>query len=71
MKLHLGLIGDHAQTSIIVEHADPTGVPTAEDMKKKEHNHAMLKIASTLSYAEFDEIKGCDTTSHYLMDSLG
>ena len=29
--------------------------------KKKEHNQAMLEIASALSYAEFDEIKGCDT----------
>ena len=60
MKLHLGSIGDHAQTTIIVEHVDPTGVPTIEDMKKKkEHNHAMLEIASSLSYAEFDDIKGC------------
>ena len=39
MKLHLGSISDHAQTSIIVEHVDPAGVPTIEDMKKKkEHN---------------------------------
>ena len=34
MKLHLGGIGDHAQSSISVEHFDPTGVPTTEDMKK-------------------------------------
>ena len=60
MKLHLGSIGDHAQTTITVEHADPTGVPTTEDMKKKkEHNQAMLEITSALNYAEFDEIKGC------------
>ena len=39
MKLHLGSIGDHAQTSITMEHVDPVGVPTAKDMKKKkEHN---------------------------------
>ena len=39
MKLHLGSIGDHAQILIIVEHVDPAGVPTIEDMKKKkEHN---------------------------------
>ena len=63
MKLHLGSIGDHAQTSILVEHFDPTSVPTDEDMKnKKEHNQAMLEIASALSYAEFDDIKGCKTT---------
>ena len=63
MKLHLGSIGDHAKTSIIVEHVAPVGVPTTEDMKKKkEHNQAMLEIASALSYAKFDDIKGCDTT---------
>ena len=38
MKLHLGGIGDHVQSSIIVEHFNPVGVPTVEDMKKKEHN---------------------------------
>ena len=39
MRLHLGGIGDHAQSSIIVEHVDPFGVLTIEDMKKKkEHN---------------------------------
>ena len=39
MKLHLGSIGDHAQTTIKVEHADLVGVPTTKDMrKKKEHN---------------------------------
>ena len=39
MKLHLGLIGVHAKTSITVEHVALAGVPTAKDMKKKkEHN---------------------------------
>ena len=61
MKLHLGSIGDYAQNSIVTEHVDPTGAPTAEDMKnKQEHNQTMLEIASALSYAEFDDIKGCD-----------
>ena len=27
--------------------------------KNKEYNQAMLEITSTLSYAEFDDIKGC------------
>ena len=63
MKLYLGSIGDHVQTSITVEHVDPTGVPTIKDMKKKkEHNQAMLEITSALSYTKFDDIKGCDTT---------
>ena len=61
MKLHLGGIGDRAQSCITMEHVDPTGTPTAKDMrKKKEHNQAMLEIASALSYAEFDDIKGLD-----------
>ena len=39
MKLHLGGIGDHAKSSILVEHVDPAGAPSIEDMKKKkEHN---------------------------------
>ena len=62
MKLHLGGLGDHAQSCIIVEHVNPTGTPSAEAMKKKkEHNQAMLEIASTLSYAKFDDIKGLDS----------
>ena len=39
MKLHLGGLGDHAQSTITIEHVDPAGALTAEDMKKKkEHN---------------------------------
>ena len=61
MKLHLGGIGDHAQSYIKVEHID-LATPTTEDMrKKKEHNYALLEIASTLSYTEFNEIKGLDS----------
>ena len=63
MKLHLGSIGDYAQTSIIVDHITPAGPFIAEDLRKnKEHNQAMLEISLTLSYAEYDDIKGCDTT---------
>ena len=70
MKLHLEGIGDHAQSTITIEHVDPTRVPTAEDMKKKkEHNQAMLDIASTLSYVEFDDIKGCDSAKN-MWDAL-
>ena len=62
MKLHLGSIGDYAQTSITVDHVDSVGALTAEDMnKKKEHNQEMLEIASALSYSEYDDIKGCNT----------
>ena len=63
MKLHFGGLGDHVQSTITVEHVDPTRVPTIEDMKKKkEHNQAMLEIDSALSYEKIDDIKGCDTT---------
>ena len=58
MKLHLGSIGDYAKTSIIVDHVDPIGPLTADDLnKKKEHNQAMLEIASTLNYVKYDDIK--------------
>ena len=64
MKMHLGSIGDYAQTSIVTEHIDPTGTPSAEDLKnKQEHNQTMLEIASALNYVEFDDIKGCNTSS--------
>ena len=35
MKLDLGSIGDYAQSSIIIEHVDPTSTLTAEDLKNK------------------------------------
>ena len=63
MKLHLGSIGDYAQTSITADHVTPGGTLTVDDMnKKREHNQAMLEIALALSYAEYDDIKGCSTT---------
>ena len=34
MKLHLGDLGDHAQSTIFVEHVDPTRVLSAKDLKK-------------------------------------
>ena len=63
MKLHIGSIGDYAQTLIGTEHVTLAGPLTANDLnKKKEHNQAMLEIASVLSYVECDDIKDCDTT---------
>ena len=63
MKLHLGAIGDYAKSSLGIEHVDPTSPLTIDDLnKRKEQNQAMLEIASTLSYVEFDDVKGCDTT---------
>ena len=62
MKFHLGSISNYAHTSISVDHVTPTGPLTIEDLRKrKEHNQAILEIASTLSYVEYDDIKDCDT----------
>ena len=63
MKLYLGSIGDYAKTSIGVEHVDLAGSLSVDDLnKRKEHNQEMLEISSALNYAEFYDIKGCDTT---------
>ena len=63
MKLHLESISDYTQTSIGTEHVDPTRPITVDDLnKKREHNQAMLEIASALNYAEYDDIKGYDIT---------
>ena len=49
MKLQLGGFGDHAQSTITIEHFDPIGAPTTEDIrKKKEHNQEMLEIMLNL-----------------------
>ena len=57
MKLHLGGIGGYAQECITTKHVE-SATPTTDDLiKKKEHNQAMLEIASALSYAKFDDIK--------------
>ena len=70
MKLRLGRLRDHAQSTITIEHVDPDGAPIAEDMKKKkEHNHTMLEISSSLSYAKFDDIKSLDSAKK-MWDSL-
>ena len=64
MKLHLGSIGDYAQTSIIVDHIDPARPLTTKYLsKKKEHNQAMLEISSALSYVDFDDIKSVDSAN--------
>ena len=45
------------------EYKTHTRTLSVEDIsKKKNHNIMMIDIASTLSYAEFDEVKDCKTT---------
>ena len=39
MKLHLGGLGDHAQSTIAIEHVDPIGVLTTEDLERKKENN--------------------------------
>ena len=35
MKLHLGGLGNHAQSIIFVEHVDPASAPTTKDIKRR------------------------------------
>ena len=39
MNLHLGGLGDHAQSTIIIKHVNPIGDLTIEDLKKKKGNN--------------------------------
>jgi hypothetical protein len=64
MKLHLGGLGDHVQFTITTKHVILARALSTKDMKKKkEHNLTMLEISSALSYAEFDDIRGFDSTN--------
>ena len=38
MKLHLGDLGDHAQSTIVVDHVDPPRVLIVKDLKKKKEH---------------------------------
>ena len=61
MKLHLmslSHIGWHYLKNEYKALATP--MSTEQMIEHKNHNIMMVDIASTLSYAEFDEIKGCN-----------
>ena len=59
MKLHISSIGDTTWSSVESTYVDPTGSLTTKQLKaRKEHNQAMLEIASTLSYSKYEDIKG-------------
>ena len=52
MTLQISSIGDTAWTSVEYPYVDHVGALTAEKLKeRKEHNQAMLEIASALSYS--------------------
>ena len=60
MRLHLATINDSGCKYLDVEYKTPTGTLSFEAIvKKKNHNIMMINIASTLSYAKFDEVKDC------------
>ena len=70
MKLHLAGIGDSTKYYIEHDYVTPVAPLTTQDMRaKQEHNHAMLEIASSLSYPEFEDIKDC-TTVEDMWDTL-
>ena len=63
MRLHLATITDSSLKFLENSYKAPIGRLTMEHItKKKNHNIMMIDIASTLNYAEFDEIKDCTTT---------
>ena len=63
MRLHLGSINNLGYKYLDEEYKTPNGTLSVEDIvEKKNHNVMMIDIASTLSYAEFDEVKHCQTT---------
>ena len=62
MRLHLATINDSSCKYFDEEYKTPTGTLSIEDIsKKKNHNIMMIDIASSLSYAKFDEVKDYKT----------
>lgn len=58
MRLHLARIREVTVHFLDNAYVEITTVPlTTQKLKEKqEHNQAMMKVASTLSYVKFDEI---------------
>ena len=66
MRLHLATISDSGCKYLDEEYQTPIGTLSIRDIsEKKNHNIMMIHISSTLSYAEFEEIK--DYKSAYTM----
>jgi hypothetical protein len=63
MRLHLATIGESVCKYLDAEYKTPTRILLVEDIvEKKNHNIMLIDIASTLSYAKFDEVKDNKTT---------
>ena len=70
MRFHLATIGDSSLNYLDTKYVAPTGTMTVEEItEKKNHNIMMIDIASTFSYVEFDEVKGC-ATAHEMWTKL-
>lgn len=62
MKLHIIGIGDSTWHSVENGYIVPTGPLTMDQLReRKEHNKAILEIASTLSYSEYEDVKLCNS----------
>ena len=58
IRLHLTTIIDSSCKYLDEDYQTPTRTLSVGDIaKKKNHNIMMISIASTLSYAKFDEVK--------------
>ena len=58
MRLHLATISDSGCKYLDEKYKTPTGTLSAGDLaEKKNHNIMIIDITSSLSYAEFDEVK--------------
>ena len=55
----MGSISDLGCKYLDTEYKTHTRTLSVEDISEKNHNIMMINIASTLSYAEFDEVKDC------------
>ena len=70
MKMNIQGIGDTTCTSVEIGFTTTIGTLIAQEPKeKKEHNQAMLEIASSLSYSKYDDIKKYYTTKE-MWDTL-
>ena len=70
MKLHISRIGDTAWNNVEHAYVDPTGNLTAKQLKaRKQHNQAMLEIAFSLSYSEYEDVNSC-LNAHLMWDKL-
>ena len=60
MKLHIYGIEDTTWSSVENGYVDPIGTLIAKQLKeRKEHNQAVLEIASALSYSKYENVKDC------------